>query len=249
MRRISRATRSASSRRRGDVAGVLDRQEAQPGAEARVLAGDLRQAVQPPLVDDLRDEPADAGMHAPRAVEEDPPVGRHGRMLAEQVLEHGGARALGWVPCETWASCCGSPSRITLRAAVPIARASASATCPASSITSASSVPSSSSRANSHTVPASSWAPAAAATNSSRSAMLRIKWLVYSVSPTPALDFLSPRKLTRSLGGLLDLVEQVVDRLVARRRHPDAPAAADRSMTIRAPVHVLPVPGGPWMTR
>ena len=62
----------------------------------------------------------------------------------------------GCVPCETCASCSGSPSRMTLRAAVPMASASASETWPASSITSVSTLPSKFCRANSHAVPAKS---------------------------------------------------------------------------------------------
>ena len=53
----------------------------------------------------------------------------------------------GWIPCETWPSCCGSPSRTTLRAHVPSASASASETCPASSTNSVSTTPAMSSRA------------------------------------------------------------------------------------------------------
>ena len=64
-------------------------------------------------------------------------------VVAEQVLEHRQPVPCGCVPCETCASCSGSPSSTTLRAAVPIASASASDTCPASSITSVSTLPSS----------------------------------------------------------------------------------------------------------
>ena len=82
--------------RGGHVAGVVDGQEAQPGAERGAPgAATSREAVQPAVVDDLRDEPADVRVHAPRAVEEDPLVRRHRRMLAEQVLQHRGAGALG----------------------------------------------------------------------------------------------------------------------------------------------------------
>ena len=125
-------------RRRGGVADVLDRQEPQPRAEVGGLARELGHAVEPAVVDDLGDESADVGMHPPRALEEDAHVRRNRRVLAEQVLEHRAPVPSGCVPCETCASCSGSPSSTTLRAAVPIASASASDTCPASSITSVS---------------------------------------------------------------------------------------------------------------
>ena len=88
-----------------------------------------------PVVDDLRDEPAHVGVHAARALEEDAALRRDRRVVAEQVLEHRAARARrDATPCETCASCSGSPSRTTLRAHVPIASASASETWPASSM-------------------------------------------------------------------------------------------------------------------
>lgn len=74
--------------RGGHVADVVHGQEAQPGAERGPLSREAREAVEPVTVHDLRDEPADVRMHAPRAVEEDPLVRGHGQMVAEQVLEH-----------------------------------------------------------------------------------------------------------------------------------------------------------------
>ncbi len=86
----------------------------------------------------------------------------------------------GCVPCETWASWSGSPSSTTLRAAVPIASASASDTCPASSITRVSiagaAPPSRLSWAKSQAVPAKSIASEAEA-NAATSVALVIEGL------------------------------------------------------------------------
>ena len=101
--------------------------------------------------------------------EEEAAVGRDGVLVAEQVLEHRRCRRpSGWIPCETWPSCCGSPSRTMLRAQVPSASASASETWPASSTNSVSTTPAMSSRAKSQAVPASS------STSSSGSRELRL---------------------------------------------------------------------------
>ncbi len=62
-------------------------QEAQPGPEGSRLTRDFRHAFEPALVHDLGDEPAHVRMHAPRALEEHAHVRRDGRVLAEQVLE------------------------------------------------------------------------------------------------------------------------------------------------------------------
>ena len=138
----SRRDRSASSGALGDVAGVLDRQEAQPRAERRRSL-----ARRPP-----------AGR----------PAGRRRRSRRRSGRRPGACAACGRgrCPCPAGSVAC-SPSRCssteapcppggcparpgraaadrragsTLRAAVPIASASASETCPASSITSVSSV-------------------------------------------------------------------------------------------------------------
>ncbi len=74
---ISAATAAASSERRRGVPRMRDRLEAQPGAERRRLPRELRNAVQPAVVDDLRDESADVGMHPPRAFEKESHVRRH----------------------------------------------------------------------------------------------------------------------------------------------------------------------------
>ena len=51
--------------------------------------------VQAALVDLLGDERAHGRVHPPRPVQEEPALGRDGRVLAEQVLEHAQARAFG----------------------------------------------------------------------------------------------------------------------------------------------------------
>ena len=126
---------------------------------------------------------------------------------------------------------------------VPIASASASEIWPASSITSKSSVSSSSSRAKSHAVPA-------------MRANVRVGELVASRrclmnAPVVLLALLQAPKSSRSSRGRpLDLVEQVVDRLVALRC--DARPASRRAISAvisRAPRYVLPEPGGPWTKR
>ena len=61
--------------------------------DALVLA--LRDGVQTALVDDLGHEPADVGVHPASSVEEDAALGWDRAMLAEQVLEHRGAGAVG----------------------------------------------------------------------------------------------------------------------------------------------------------
>ena len=123
----------------------------------------------------------------------------------------------------------GSPSRITLRAAVPIASASARATCPASSMTSVS-------RGRAVEIPAREEPRRAGhelGAGGRRHELVGVRDIAdrgaaYSVSPMPAQDFFSPRTLTPRLARpSVDLVEQVVDRLVARGRDADAPAAAD----------------------
>ena len=59
-----------------------------------------------------------------------------------------------------------------------------------------------------------------------------------------------PVKVTPSaMATRFDLVEQVVNGAMARRRHADALATAINDTISRAPVHVLPLPGGPWMNR
>ena len=153
-------------------------------------------------------------MHAPGAREEEAAVGRDGVLVAEQVLEHRDGRASGWMPCETWASCCGSPSSTRLRAQVPTASASASDIWPASSTNSVSTRPSMSSRANSHAVPATSSTSSVGlgevAPGSRRSSTNRLLVVVALLQPAERDALVARRPL--------DLVEQVVDRLVAGAR-------------------------------
>ena len=80
-----------------------------------------------------------AGCIAAGLGQEHPAVGgdggscRRGRARARWPRHHP-----GWTALETWASCSGSPSRITFWADLDAATASASASCPASSMTSTS---------------------------------------------------------------------------------------------------------------
>ncbi len=127
----------------------------------------------------------------------------------------------GWTPCDTWASWSGSPSRMIDLAEVPIASASASEIWPASSITSTSRVWSRSSRAKSHDVPAIS------ANSGSANSCFRP---VPDEPPVVLLALLQALEVEPLLAGrALHLVEQVVDRLVALRRHADPlPGAQER---------------------
>jgi len=74
-------------------------------------------------------------MHAEALLKEDAAVFRNRRRVSKQVLEHGRAGPGRMHALRDLRELEGSPSRITLRAAVPIASASASETWPASSIT------------------------------------------------------------------------------------------------------------------
>ena len=238
--------------RRGDVAGVLDRQKAQPGAEGRSPGGRTSgSAVEPAFVDDLGDEPADVRVHAARAVEEDPPVGRHGRDA-----RRAGARARRRrCPRD---GCPGRPGRAAAdrragrRCAPPYpsrARRRATPARPRRSPACRACRRAPRARTATRSRPAAG-RPRRPSTNSSRSAMLRIEGLAYSVSPTPALDFLSPRKLTPSVSAASSISSSrlwIALWLVAAT--PTRRPRRMRSTTSRAPVHVLPVPGGPWMTR
>ena len=84
-----RADRAAASSDDGRVALVLDRQEARARCRASVA---WRRALlggrEPAVVERVRDEPADVGVHPARALEEEAPVLGDRRALAEQVLEH-----------------------------------------------------------------------------------------------------------------------------------------------------------------
>ena len=107
-------------------------------------------------VADLADKPADIGVHAAADVDEQPAVGRHRALLAEQVAECGDAGLLGMPALRDLRQLLGIAEQHRLVADVPTARASASDTWPASSISSVSTTPSSPGRANSQDVPANS---------------------------------------------------------------------------------------------
>src|SRR5439155_11342151 len=80
--------------RRLRVAIVLDREVPNACADAvDLLPLEPLEREQAPVVDDLRDEPADLGVHPPSALEKEPVVGRYGRIVAEKMLEHRAARS------------------------------------------------------------------------------------------------------------------------------------------------------------
>ena len=81
------------------VAGVRHRDEMRPGRRpagaADALAGAVGMAREPALVDPVGDEAAEVGVHPPRHRQQDAPVGRDGRLLAEQPVEAGEAGRAG----------------------------------------------------------------------------------------------------------------------------------------------------------
>ena len=62
---------------------------------AHGLPGGVGVAVQPPLIDLIRDEAADLGMHPARDGQEDAAVRRHGRVVAQHPVEAGEVRGFG----------------------------------------------------------------------------------------------------------------------------------------------------------
>ena len=74
---------------------VLDGQVADPGAERGRARGRRRVRVEPARVDEIGDEPADVGVHAPALVEEHAAVLGNRRLAVEQMLEHGQPGAAG----------------------------------------------------------------------------------------------------------------------------------------------------------
>ena len=101
-----------------------------------------------------------------------------------------------------------------------------------------------SSREKSHAVPASR--------STSSSGSRSRAWSTSSVSMNGlgvVVALLQPAERDALGARPLDLVEEVVDRLVARGRDPDPPPARSAGTIRRAPVHVFPEPGGPWTTR
>ena len=226
---ISAATAAASSDDAAAFPAVLDRPEAQARAERGRLTLELGNALEPAVVDDLRDEPADVGMHPARAARGRVPCrGGIVRFSPSRCSSTERPVPSGCVPCETCASCSGSPSSTTLRAAVPIASASASDTCPASSMTSVSTC------AIERFVreePRGAGEEQDIGTGVGEVVDLaRVADRSRRRNTTQRLSFaafLSPRNCSPSVfAALVHLVEQVVDRLVAGRRHADAPAVA-----------------------
>src|SRR5206468_12046130 len=90
----------------------------------------------------------------------------------------------------------------------------------------------------------------ASAVTSAGSALLVIGAVRYSVSVFCALDFLRPRKRGGSSRGAFVISSSrlwIALWLVAAM--PTRWPRRISSTAIRAPLHVLPVPGGPWMKR
>ena len=106
-----------------------------PGAPEHPMPRGLRDAVEPALVDRIRDEPAHVRVHPPGGAEEDARV-RRGRWRgpASRYSRQERPVSPGWLPWVGWASCIWSPMRIRLRADWPTATALARETWPASSM-------------------------------------------------------------------------------------------------------------------
>ncbi len=214
------------------VAGVLGLDEAHPGAGERpgridVLACAGLDRVQAALVDDLGDEAADVGVHASGAVEEDSKLWRDRAVLSEQVLEHRGAgsvrmdalgdlRELKRVSEEDQVARGGAHRQGVGERDLPClvdhemvqgCRPCLVGEC-------------------SHAVPATrrtSSGGGKACTSGSFSMNERASFETNCDSGLSLEHFFQPRKPTCcSVGGFLDLVQQVVDRLVAGRRHADS---------------------------
>ncbi len=172
-----------------------------------------------------------------------PRSARHGLVLAEEVLRAPtpSPRPAGR-PARPAASWFGSPRRTRLRAAVPTASASASETCPASSTKSVSRRP-----------------LEVRAREEPRRAREELEIVVEKIPPvgrpsrrsgprsaTPRCRarLLPAREHEALLARLaLDLLEELVDRLVAQRGDAHALPARMSATAIFAPCHVLPEPG------
>ena len=150
----------------------------------------------------------------------------------------------------TCASCCGSPSSTIERAAPAIATASASATWPASSTNSTSTEPRISSRAHSHGVPAISPTPSPDGGNAALSVEDAMCMLAYTDSGLPALAFFRPTNASPCSSAAASISSSSFPiALCEVAATPTRRPSRSSPQTRRAPVYVLPDPGGPWMNR
>ena len=154
----------------------------------------------------------------------------------------------GWAPWVGWSSCCGSPSRTSACAPEADARTLASDIWPASSTNRTSTASAMSSRDHSQAVPATTAAAPlrSAATTSGLSVGDRDRWMDKAILclahllddrngnlASSAASMSASRKFPMTLW----LFEVIPIRF----------PAVIRSSAIRAPLNVLPDPGGPWM--
>ena len=193
-----------------------------------------RVALEPPLVDLLRDEPAHVGVHAPGLGQEDPAVRRHRHVVAEHVLEHARARRpRGARPARPAGAGADRPAG---RCSSPTSRRPARRPAPADRprrrsarrrVRPAGPVP-----ANSHVVPATRLnsllahgriagdvGRRPAGRRGGRRGTLRTAW--------------SSERSPCSSNTCEDLLEQVVDGVVAHGGDADPPAGADRALWTR----------------
>ena len=150
----------------------------------------------------------------------------------------------GWSACVTCGSCCGSPRSTTFAAARLTAAALASANWPASSTKS---------RSNASRCSAPREQPGGAGDELvlGVDAVVAVGLLDQAVRALVARALVDAgERLALLVGVLLDLVQEVLDRRVARRRDAHAPAGARaRRRSCAPPRNVLPVPGGPCTGR
>ena len=94
-RSISAAIASASSSESTRFPSCSTASQRTPTPSEVVRSRALRDRAEPTLVERLRDEAADLRVHPPRLLEEEAELGRDRLVLAEQVLEHARAGAVG----------------------------------------------------------------------------------------------------------------------------------------------------------
>ena len=202
------------------------------------------------LVEQLGRELADGGRQPPGLLEKESAIVRDRRGAAEHVLErrHGGALrgAMPWIGCS---SCCGSPSRTRLFAHGAIASTFASDICPASS-TNRRRPPRRNPRAPTSRRATSDVRTARAKSASADGASLSVVSAIPGIADVAFLRHLPqaarrPRALRRrpQRPGSSRLRSPCGSRRRRRRAFP----ARTRSQIMRAPVNVLPDPGGPWI--
>ena len=169
-------------------------------------------------------------MQPPGRLEEQAPVGRHGRLAPPRRWASADRSAPGgWVPCIGWSSCCGSPSSTRLSVARETATTLASEIWPASSTNRTSTAPTIFADAHSQGVPAARLArPSSSRARTSLASLPRVDPLVVEDLLLLALLDGPDSRPGLLLGRLEDRLEQVADDLVARPGDADALAGREQ---------------------